>query len=303
MKRKKSKKLQLSLIIGFLIIIAGLISAFLLNNHSDKTSKPNNSSSEITSQAPVKVDPSKSNGVISSSSVVASDNTEKVEDVGESGWIKIPSKGSGEKFTNLSSGSLTIYKAHNPQVLKTATATHPNLQVLSQVMSQYPSALIMNASGFNMQNGAITGFQINNGKLITNWGENKRANEAFVINKDGSMTTYDSTTPASQILANGAEQSYSFGKILIKDGKVTPNDGSVNWMIHSFIGNDKDNNLYLIISETSAGYENIMKQLANLNLTNLVLMDGGGSSQMGLNNQTIVASQDNRQVGDFIVLK
>ena len=74
-------------------------------------------------------------------------------------------------------------------------------------------------------------------------------------------------------------------------------------MIHSFIGNDKDNNLYLIISETGAGYENIINQIASLNLTNLVLMDGGGSSQMGLNNQTIVASQDNRQVGDFIVLK
>lgn len=303
MKRKKSKKLQFSLIIGLLIVIACLISVFLVNRHTDKTRESKSSTSQSTTQAPVKVDPSKSNAVISSSSVVASDNTEKVEDTGESGWVKIHSDGSGEKFTNLSAGSLTIYKAHSPQVLKTATATHPSLQVLSQVMSQYPNALIMNASGFNMQNGAITGFQINNGKLITNWGENKRANEAFVINKDGSMTTYDSSTPASKILANGAEQSYSFGKILIKDGKVTPNDGSVNWMIHSFIGNDKDNNLYLVISETSAGYDNIMNQVASLNLTNFVLMDGGGSSQMGLNNQTIVASQDNRQVGDFIVLK
>ena len=303
MKRKKSKKLQFSLIIGLLIIIACLIFAFLVNRHTDKTRESKSSTSQSTTQAPVKVDPSKSNAIISSSSVVASDSTEKVEDAGESGWIKIPSKGSGEKFTNLSSGSLTIYKAHNPQVLKTATATHPSLQVLSQVMAQYPDALVMNASGFNMDSGEITGFQINNGKLITNWGENKRANEAFVINKDGSMTTYDSSTPASKILANGAEQSYSFGKILIKDGKVTPNDGSVNWMIHSFIGNDKDNNLYLVISETSAGYDNIMNQVASLNLTNFVLMDGGGSSQMGLNNQTIVASQDNRQVGDFIVLK
>ena len=117
------------------------------------------------------------------------------------------------------------------------------------------------------------------------------------------MTTYDSTTPASQILANGAQQSYSFGKILIKNGQVQENDGSVNWMIHSFIGNDQANNLYLMISETSAGYDTIMAQIANLNLTNLVLMDGGGSSQMGLKGQTIVPSQDDRQVGDFIVLK
>jgi exopolysaccharide biosynthesis protein len=47
-------------------------------------------------------------------------------------------------------------------------------------------------------------------------------------------------------------------------------------MIHSFIGNDKQNNLYLMISETNAGYENIMDQIKNLNLANLVLMDGGG---------------------------
>ncbi len=170
-------------------------------------------------------------------------------------------------------------------------------------MAQYPDALIMNASGFNIKTGDITGFQINNGALFTNWGENKWAYEAFIINKDGSMTTYDSSTPASQILANDAEQSYSFGKILIKKGKIQENDGSVNWMIHSFIGNDKQNNLYLMISETNAGYENIMDQIKNLNLANLVLMDGGGSSQMGLNGQTIVPSQDNRQVGDFIVLK
>jgi exopolysaccharide biosynthesis protein len=251
---------------------------------------------------PTKVDSAQSATIISSSSVVASDDTAKVDNVGEPNWVQVHSKGGGNKFTDLSTDKLTIYKAHNPKVLKTATSAQPTLQVLPDVMAQYPDALIMNASGFNMETGGITGFQINNGALLTNWGENKRANEAFVINQDGSMTTYDSSTPASQILANGAQQSYSFGKILIKNGKVQEDDGSVNWMIHSFIGNDKNNNIYLIISETNAGYDNIMDQIAKLNLVNLVLMDGGGSSQMGLKGQTLVASQDNRQVGDFIIL-
>lgn len=229
--------------------------------------------------------------------------TLKSRNTGGATWVQVHSKGRGEKFQNISIANIKIYKAHNPQVLKTATSKHPALAILPDVMAQYPDALIMNASGFNMETGDITGFQINNGALFTNWGENKRAHEAFIINKDGSMTTYDSSTPASQILANDAEQSYSFGKILIKKGKIQENDGSVNWMIHSFIGNDKQNNLYLMISETNAGYENIMDQIKNLNLANLVLMDGGGASQMGLNGQTIVPSQDNRQVGDFIVLK
>ncbi|MBP6301643.1 MAG: hypothetical protein WA011_04660 [Lactococcus raffinolactis] len=70
----------------------------------------------------------------------------------------------------------------------------------------------------------------------------------------------------------GAEQSCSFGKILIKNSNVPE-------------------------------YDTFMNQLANFNLTNLVLMAGGDSSQMGLSGQTIVPSQDNRQVGDFIVLK
>ena len=70
----------------------------------------------------------------------------------------------------------------------------------------------------------------------------------------------------------GAEQSCSFGKILINNSNVPE-------------------------------YDTFMNQLANFNLTNLVLMAGGDSSQMGLSGQTIVPSQDNRQVGDFIVLK
>lgn len=293
MSRKQTKKSKLWLPLGLLVLVILAIIIVLIVKPFDR---------KKDDSAPTKVDPAQSATVISSSSVVASDNTQKADNAGEPGWVQVHSKGSGDKFTNLSTANLTIYKAHNPQVLKTATSTQPTLQVLPDVMAQYPDALIMNASGFNMETGGITGFQINNGALLTNWGENKRANEAFIINKDGSMTTYNSSTPASQILANGAEQSYSFGKILIKDGKVQEDDGSVNWMIHSFIGNDKNNNLYLIISETSAGYENIMAQVADLKLVNLVLMDGGGSSQMGLKGQTIVPSQDNRQVGDFIVL-
>ena len=46
-----------------------------------------------------------------------------------------------------------------------------------------------------------------------------------------------------------------------------------------------------------------MAAVANLNLKNLVVLDGGGSSQMSLNGQTIFASQDGRPVADFIVLR
>ena len=66
---------------------------------------------------------------------------------------------------------------------------------------------------------------------------------------------------------------------------------------------DKDNNLYAILSDTNAGYDNIMKSVSNLKLQNMLLLDSGGSSQLSVNGKTIVASQDDRAVPDYIVMK
>ncbi|WP_172355664.1 phosphodiester glycosidase family protein [Lactococcus insecticola] len=301
MKRNQKKKSKAWLIWLLLVIIVAAIAAVLIVKPFSKSKTTTAPSS--SKNAPIKVNPSQSATIISSSSVVASDDTQKVASAGEAGWVQVKSKGTADKFTDMSKGDVTIYKAHNPKVLKTATSDNPTLQVLPDVMAQYPNALIMNTSGFNMSTGQITGFQINNGKLFTNWGENKRANTAFVINKDGSSTVYDSSTPASEILAKGAEQSYSFGSILIKNGVVQPDDGSVNWMIHSYLANDADNNIYVMVAATGVAYQGIMDTVSDMHLKDLVVMDGGGSSQMGFKGQTLVASQDNRQVGDFIVLK
>lgn len=226
-----------------------------------------------------------------------------VENTGNASWLQVVSQGTGEKFTNLSSGNFKIYKAHSPQILKTATSADSPVLSMSEVISKYPNSLIMNASGFNMTTGKITGFQINNGKLFKDWNSDKRATNAFVFNKNGSSEIYNSTAPASEILKKGAEMSFSFGSILIKDGKSLPSDGTVNWEIHSFIGNDKDNNIYLIISDTSTGYQSIMEKFQELHLENVQVMDGGGSSQMSLKGQIIYPSQDNRSVNDYIVLR
>ncbi|PGE33075.1 hypothetical protein, partial [Bacillus cereus] len=89
-----------------------------------------------------------------------------VEDTGKAGWLQIVSQGSGKKFTDLSDGNFKIYKAHSPQLLKTATSANTPVMSMSEVISKYPNSLIMNASGFNMSTGKVTGFQINNGKLF-----------------------------------------------------------------------------------------------------------------------------------------
>ncbi|XOQ37980.1 MAG: Phosphodiester glycosidase family protein [Lactococcus sp.] len=287
---QKKKKLPLVITILILLLVGASITYVLLKPKQTASSalKP------IKTTAP--------DAIVLPTSVSIAPAPE-VEDTGEAGWVQVKSKTKLEKFTDLSVPGVTIYRANNPKVLKTAAAQIPGTFMMADIVAQYPDALIMNTSGFDMNTGQIVGFQINNGQLFSNWSNTAYGSASFVINKNGSANGYDLTTPATEVLEKGGEQSYGFGSILIKNGEILPNDGSVNWMIHSYIGNDADNNIYLIISDTSVGYDGTMAAVANLNLKNLVVLDGGGSSQMSLNGQTIFASQDGRPVADFIVLR
>ncbi|MDR1605489.1 MAG: phosphodiester glycosidase family protein [Streptococcaceae bacterium] len=291
-KLSKNKKLKLPLLLTIvgLILIAFGVTYVLTKDKQTKNAAP---------------EPDKTtakNTVVSSSHVSIAPASE-VEDTGEAGWVQVKSKTKLEKFTDLSVKGVTIYRANNPKVLKTAAAQVPGTFMMADMIAKYPDSLIMNTSGFDFNTGQIVGFQINNGQLFSNWSNTEYGSAAFVINKDGSANGYDLRTPATDILEKGAQQSYGFGSILIKDGVVLPDDGSVNWMIHSYIGNDADNNIYLIISDTSVGYNGTMAAVAHLKLQNLVVLDGGGSSQMSLNGKTLFASQDGRPVADFIILR
>ena len=293
----KKKRNKLGWFIAFvLLLIIGWVSFMFIVPKKQENSQDQAQSVQRTDQE---------EGYITSNSskeaVTSSENI--VKDTGEASAIKLNSKEGGDKFTDLSSGRFKIFKANNVEVLKTATSIDAPAFTLQEVMQQYTETLIMNASGFNMSTMHITGFQMNNGKLFKDWGSDKRANTAFVINNDGSSQIYDSSVPASTIIENGGQMSFSFGSVLIRDGEIQKNDGSVNWMIHSFIANDAHNNLYLIISDTSTGYDQIMDKFKELDLKNAVVMDGGGSSQMAFKGEVVYPSQDQRSVNDFIILK
>ena len=298
--RKKNKKKNIWTIIIPILIIITLIGAgayalrdlLILTDHT-KT----NSSDQPTKN-------SASNGYVEKKGEEAAvGSIALVDDVGIPEWIKVPSKANLDKFTDLSTNNITIYRINNPKVLKTVTNRTDQRMKLSEVIAKYPNALIMNASAFDMQTGQVARFQINNGKLIQDWSPGTTTQYAFVINKDGSCKIYDSSTPALTIIKNGGQQAYDFGTAIIRDGKIQPSDGSVDWKIHIFIANDKDNNLYAILSDTNAGYDNIMKSVSNLKLQNMLLLDSGGSSQLSVNGKTVFASQDDRAVPDYIVMK
>lgn len=226
-------------------------------------------------------------------------------DTGGTEWVKVKSTGHvDEKVANLSTSDLVIYRIHSPKVLKTATSVSSPGLSMDTVIERYPKALIMNASGFDLQTYETFGLQINRGTLFSNWGEKYGAGlHAFVINKDGSTKLYGSETSADTIIKNGAEMSFSYGSIVIKNGQILDNDGSLNWKYHSLIGTDKNNNIYTIITLHMITYADVLAQLASLNLTNLIVMDGGGSSQLAYNGQTIWPSEDSRLVPDYIVMK
>lgn len=298
MERKKRKNIWL--IIVTILIIISLIGAgayafreaFIHTDHKKAYS----------SDQPTKT--SASNGYVEQKGEEAAvGSIALVDDAGVPEWVTVPSKVNLDKFTDLSANNIKIYRINNPEVLKTVTNRTDQRMKMSEVIAKYPNALIMNASAFNMQTGQVAGFQINNGKLIQDWSPGTTTQYAFVINKDGSCKIYDSSTPASTIIKNGGQQAYDFGTAIIRDGKIQPSDGSVDWKIHIFIANDKDNNLYAILSDTNAGYNNIMKSVSNLKLQNMLLLDSGGSSQLSVNGKTIVASQDDRAVPDYIVMK
>lgn len=299
-KHKKHKKHNIWVLVILILILIGIVSLGIYASqnsfiHNDPTSK--NSSDQPTKT-------SVSNGYVEKKGEEAAvGSIALVDDAGVSEWVKVSSKANLDKFTDLSTNNITIYRINNPEVLKTVTNRTDQRMKMSEVIAKYPNALIMNASAFNMQTGQVAGFQINNGKLIQDWSPGTTTQYAFVINKDGSCKIYDSSTPALTIIKNGGQQAYDFGTAIIRDGKIQPSDGSVDWKIHIFIANDKDNNLYAILSDTNAGYDNIIKSVSNLKLQNMLLLDSGGSSQLSVNGKTIVASQDDRAVPDYIVMK
>ncbi|HEY0222608.1 MAG TPA: phosphodiester glycosidase family protein [Lactovum miscens] len=301
MQRKRKKKSLWLFLTILVILIIGIGIYFIKSFVAPASSVFKTTLSKTNSP----IQTSAQNGYLSQSSsgAKAALSTGIVADAGTPEWIKVSSLKKLNKFTDLSKNGLTIYRINNPEVLKTTQTLTQPLVHMSDMIAIYPNTLIMNASAFAMgTTNEVVGLQINNGKLLGDWPP-AGTQYAFVINKDGSCKIYDSATSADTIVQNGGMQSYDFGTALIRDGQVVPSDGSVNWEIHVFIANDKDNNLYVILSDTNAGYNTIMMGVKSLNLKNMLLLDSGGSSQLSVNGKVVVASQDDRAVPDFIVMK
>lgn len=201
-----------------------------------------------------------------------------------------------------------------------------NTQVVSEMAKANNAALAVNCdwAGFRM-NGII----IRNGKAYVDSGRRP----GFVVYRDGSAALYDETkTTASQLLADGAWQTVSFGPPLVEDGAVArgtdnyetgdfgpskPGERSSMQGIHPRAGiGFIENNHFLLVGvdgypANGSGSRGLTvaefaQLFADLGVKYAYNFDGGGSWTMYLNGAVINMPGDEgeqeRAVGDILYL-
>ncbi|MDR0297426.1 MAG: phosphodiester glycosidase family protein [Streptococcaceae bacterium] len=286
---RKRKKIRIGLFLGALLFILLAIGVFILFRPQ-----------KLAGNVPVKVgtDATIALQKVNNSGVAFTD------DAGAPEFVTLKSSGTQsnhvDDLSDLTGGNFIIYRIHNAKVLKTATKPIPQQEYLSDLAVRYPSAIIMNTSGFNLTSGKLRGLQINNGQLISGWDARDFPTSAFVVYKDGKTGVIENTQPAAEIMKSQVVQSHSWGAVLVKNGKLQPDDGSINWEYHSFIGTDKNNNLILMISKYYS-YATVEELYQSLNLESLVTMDGGNSSQIWVSGTNVFQDSADRALPDCIV--
>lgn len=142
--------------------------------------------------------------------------------------------------------------------------------------------------------------------------------EALVVDKNGDFSIIDESTSTAAAL-DDAEQVFSFGPALIKDGKVSVSEEEVSQSMNSnprtAIAQIGKNHYAIIVSEgrTEESQGLSLYQLAevfeSLGAQTAYNLDGGGSSTLYFNgkvlNQTVggAGSSQEREVSDIIYFK
>ena len=132
-KKSVSKKIMIMSLIFILLIVLFGFGKYFYDKGTDISSVNTNTTGQLVKRT------SEPNGYSSQQSTTKSSKeisqpVAPVENTGNASWLQIVSQGTGEKFTNLSSGDFKIYKAHSPQILKTATSADSPVLSMSEVM-------------------------------------------------------------------------------------------------------------------------------------------------------------------------
>ena len=211
-------------------------------------------------------------------------------------------------FTNVH-----IYKSNHPPVYVVGT---PRVyEPLNKIASLYPGAkCAVNANLFPFSEQSKTpygyGLVVTNnatGKAVADYYQNSSPNFVDMIAyKDGNVkieVVPDHTVNTKRLI--DMQGSAHFGGSGSYALKIDGRDSKLLWNkfphVHShtdrtMIGNDKEGNWYLIVAEASTSSKGLrgtdqLKLLNQLNITNAINLDGGGSSAMMVNNQFVTTKK------------
>jgi exopolysaccharide biosynthesis protein len=189
----------------------------------------------------------------------------------------------------------------------------------SEIASDHDAIFAINGDYYGFRSDGVI---IRNGTLY----RDDPARDAFALLKDGTMKSYDETELASSdLLAEGALNTFSFGPVLVKDGQVAGDFEHVE--IDTNFGNRSIQNanprtgigmvapnhyLFIVVDGRSDNYSRGMTLLEFANLfselgaTEAYNLDGGGSSTMYFMGRVVnnpLGKQKERGVSDILYIR
>lgn len=226
-------------------------------------------------------------------------STDKYESIYEEQVLKKDENNEDYKLINIDEGDLkgylvAIYDASRISFVN-ARGLSTGGQLLSKIAKENEAVIAINASGFTKRGSSLTpsGQVIQNGKLIYSKSNGKKDGGIIGFNNDNVLVlTKESATTA---IKNGMRDAVEFGPFLIINGKASEIEGNGGWGIapRTAIAQRKDGIVLLLIiegrSSSSAGatMNNMIKILSRYKAYNAANLDGGGSSELIINNEII----------------
>jgi hypothetical protein len=206
----------------------------------------------------------------------------------------------------LTRGALTTNALVKAMGMDVASRQPPR-ENLTDYWNRLQASVVVNASGWwgdANGDGDFMGAQILDGQIVKDWEPHSTQSwigtRCAALLADGTLRTYTLNTPAAEMLADGVVNTFSQGALAIVGGKPTNFAGSLTYepvTARTLLGEDFAGNLYVIVVPGKSGYfgatgQQILELTAPLALKTLVLLDGGGSSQLMVDGQLLVRSSD-----------
>lgn len=177
-------------------------------------------------------------------------------------------------------------------------------QTLSSMSKQKNAILSINASCLG--GGRALGLQIKDGIIYNDY----LAQIPMIMNKEGLLYSPSKPTKAQDLLSQGAYNTYSFGPVLVRDGKnITLEKGNLDSHIGVTKGNSvrtimaqkKNNEYIIIITRVGVPCNIIADELVKMGIKYAYNLDGGGSTEIYFNGKVLFkGTSPERPLGDMI---